>query len=149
MAAYTDSLGFTKNAAAIPAYGHTRIGYVQVELDFAAIAAARVAAGVPALAATDTLEIVKFPANTLVLSVGIDVTKAEGGTATVDVGDSGSATRYLSNANLNAVAHTASGLTAPHLYAAETGVLMTIDNNATDVAVARVWFLVVDLTGTV
>ena len=149
MVAYTDSLGFTKNSAAIPAYGHTRVGYVQVELDFAAIAAARTAAGVAALAATDTLEIVKFPANTLVLSVGIQVTKAEGATATADLGDSGSATRYLSNANLDSVAHTASGLTAPHLYASETGVLMTLDHSSIDTAVARVWFLVVDLTGTV
>ena len=149
MVAYTDSLGFTKNSAAIPAFGYHRIGYIQIELDFAAIAAARTAAGVAALAATDTLEIVKLPANTLVLAVGIQVTTAEGATATVDLGDSGSATRYLTNANLDAVAHTASGLTAPHLYSAETGVLMTFDHSNIDTAVARVWLLVVDVQGTV
>jgi hypothetical protein len=149
MVDYTDSLGFTKNAAAIPAFGYHRFGYIQVELDFAAIAAARTAAGVAALGVGDTLEILKLPANTCVIAVGADVTKAEGATSTGDLGDSGSATRYFSNLNLNAVAHTPSSLDAPHVYATETGIIMTMDHAAHDTGVMRYWFLVLDVQGTV
>ena len=51
MATYTDTLGFNKGSAAYPAYGDTRIAYMETVLDFAAIIAARAAAGATALAA--------------------------------------------------------------------------------------------------
>ena len=51
MAAYTDSLGFNKGTAAFPS-DVTSISKFVVELDFAAIIAARSAAGATALAAT-------------------------------------------------------------------------------------------------
>ena len=44
------------------------------------------AAGLTALAATD-VEVIKVPANTLVTNVALNVTTAEGGTLTIDVGD--------------------------------------------------------------
>lgn len=145
MAAYTDSYGFNKGSAAVPAYGPMRLGFYEVVLDFAAIAAARSAAGATALAATDTLDIIPVPAGTTVLAAGVQVTKAEGATATMDVGDSGSATRYLSNADLNATAYTTSALDAPYTYGTAGAIRITLDHNSIDTAVARVWALVVNV----
>ena len=49
MAAYTDSHGFNKGSAAgHPAKGLTRVGYMEVDLDFAKITTARAAAGATA-----------------------------------------------------------------------------------------------------
>lgn len=142
MAAYTDSLGFTKGSAGIPARSNDRITLISVDLDFAKIAAARAAAGVPALTALDTLEVLPLPAGALVLSVGAQVTKAEGAAGTVDVGDAASATRYLTNLDLNALGNTASTLDAPFLYAAAGSLVMTIDTAAIDMAKVRLWVLV-------
>ena len=49
MAAYTDTHGFDKGSAAHPAKGQTRVSYVEVVMDFAAITTARAAAGATAL----------------------------------------------------------------------------------------------------
>ena len=91
MATYTDSYGFNKGTAAFPAYGDTRISYIEVELDFAAIVAARSAASVTALAAADTLQVIQVPANAVVLHAGFEVTKVESTntTATFDFGFTG------------------------------------------------------------
>lgn len=91
MAAYTDSLGFNKGTAAYPAYGHHHLSYYEVELDFAKIVAARSAASATALAATDTLQIIQLPANSVVLHAGFQVTTAEttNTTATFDFGFTG------------------------------------------------------------
>jgi hypothetical protein len=145
MADFTDSHGFYKGTAAFLSNYTHRVSVIEVDLDFAKIAAARVAAGAAALAATDTLEVLPVPANCLVLAVGVQVTKAEGATATMDVGDSGSATRFVSNANLNATGSVASALTSPHLYTAASQIRITLDHNSIDNAVARVWAVVVDV----
>lgn len=144
MAAYTDSLGFNKGTASFPSTYTQRVTVVEVALNFATIAAARSAAGAAALAATDTLEVIPVPAGALVLAVGVQVTTAEGATATMDVGDSGSSTRYLSNADLNAVGHTASALTSPYLYTSASNIRITLDHSSIDAAVARVWAVIVD-----
>lgn len=144
MANYTDSLGFYKNSAAFPAKNNDAVSVVSVTLDFAKIAAARSAAGVAALAATDTLEVLPLPAGALVLAVGAQVTKAEGATATMDVGDSGSATRYLSNADLNATGNTASALTSPYLYTAAGVLRITLDHSSVDTAVVRIYAVIVN-----
>lgn len=91
MANYTDTIGFNKGSAAYPAYGDTRISYIETVLDFAAINAARVTAGATALAAADTLQIMQLPANSLVLHAGFQVTKVEtvNTTATFDIGFTG------------------------------------------------------------
>jgi urease accessory protein UreE len=144
MANYTDSLGFFKNSAAYPAKGNDSLSVISVDLDFAEIAAARAAASAVALANGDTLEVLPLPAGTLVLAAGGDVSKAEGATATIDLGDSGSATRFLSNLDLNAVADTASALSNPHFYASATTVRITLDHDDIDQAVVRLWFVVVN-----
>jgi hypothetical protein len=91
MTAYTDSYGFNKGTAEFPAYGGNRISYVEVVLDFAKIVAARSAAGVTALAATDTLQVIQLPANAVVLHAGFEVTTVESTntTATFDFGFTG------------------------------------------------------------
>jgi len=147
MATYTDSLGFVKGTGSFPAYAAHLYSQVEVILDFAAIAAARTAAGAAALTATDILQVLPVAAGTLVLAVGVDVTKAEGAAATIDVGDGTSATRYLSNTSINAVANTVSALSAPQFYAAADTIDITIDNAATDLAVIRLWALIVDCNG--
>jgi hypothetical protein len=91
MATYTDSYGFNKGTAAFPAYGDTRISYIEVELDFAAIVAARSAAAATALAAADILQVIQVPANAVILHAGFEVTKVESTntTATFDLGFTG------------------------------------------------------------
>jgi hypothetical protein len=55
MTAFTDSYGFNKGSTAYPSTYTNRFTVVEIDLDFAKIAAARSAAGVAALASTDTL----------------------------------------------------------------------------------------------
>lgn len=147
MVAYTDTLGFNKGSAAIPAYGPMREGWVEVKLDFAAIAAARSAAGATALTSTDTLVLFPTFAGQAVLAVGAYLETAEGATATIDVGDAASGTRYFSNLDLNATAGTysASTLDAPHVYNVTTGVIVTIDSASVDAAVVHLFFKVATL----
>jgi hypothetical protein len=125
MTAFTDSLGFNKGTAAYPA-NVTDISKFQVELDFAAIIAARSAAGVAALAATDTLQVISLPAGSIVLSAGVNVTSAEttNTTATFDLGFTGG-TPYAANAYANDVASNATGLKAADL--ANPSVVVTAD----------------------
>ena len=91
MTAFTDSYGFNKGTAEYPAFGGNRISYIEVELDFAEIVAARSAAGATALAAADTLQIIQLPANSVVLHAGFEVTSVEttNTTATFDFGFTG------------------------------------------------------------
>lgn len=145
MAAYTDSLGFNKgNAACFPANGNRSVTKVSVDLDFAAIATARAAAGVAALGAADTLDVIALPAGTAVLMAGVDVTTAEGAVCTMDLGDGSAATTYMSNVDLNAVAANGATVAAPVYYAAEDKLMVTIDSASTDTAVCRVWAIIVD-----
>ena len=125
MTAFTDSLGFNKGTAAYPA-NVTDISKFQVELDFAAIIAARSAAGVAALAATDTLQVISLPAGSIVLSAGVNVTSAEttNTTATFDLGFTGGSP-YAANAYANDVASNATGLKAADL--ANPSVVVTAD----------------------
>ena len=142
MTAYTDSLGFNKGSIAYP---DTACVYkMEVILDFEDIAAARAAAGVAALAATDTLEVIPLPAGSTVLMAGADVTTAEGATATMDLGDASGATTYLSNVNLNSVAANGATVAAPVFYAAADELYITLDHNSIDTAVVRVWAIVAD-----
>lgn len=157
MPTYTDSLGFNKGTAAAYSYEGTRaVTKIEVELDFAAIAAARAAAGATALTSGDVLEVIRLPAKSYVLAVGLDVTTAEGGTLTIDVGDGSAADGYLDGVNANTVAsyasalaltegapNTVTGYSAGKYYAAaDTIDVKTV--NAADAAVMRLWALVVD-----
>jgi hypothetical protein len=157
MATYTDSLGFNKGSAALRADGLTKVTRMEVVLDFAKIAAARSAAGVTALASGDVLEVIPVPAKTLVMRVGYDVTTAEGATATFDLGDGSDADGYLNDVDLNSVGsgvmslaltegtpNTIAGYSNGKYYSAADTIDMTLNNNAINVAVVRVWALVAD-----
>lgn len=148
MATFTDSLGFDKGTAGFPDKGSRATTMISIDLDMAAITAARAAAGAAAIADNDILEVIPVPAKTLVLAVGLDVTTAEGGTCTIDVGDGATVDGYLDGVNANTVASYCSTLAAEaydggkYYAAADTIDVKFI--NAADVAVMRVWALVVD-----
>jgi len=115
MAAYTDSLGFNQGTAAYPA-NVTEISKFEVTVDFAAVKAARAAAGATALAATDTMQIIKLPAGSVVLSGGMNVSTAEtvNATATIDIGFTGGSPA-AANAYGNDLATNSTGLKAADL----------------------------------
>lgn len=157
MATYTDSYGFNKGSAALRAEGLNKAVRMEVVLDFAAIKAARAAAGATALASGDVLEVMAVPAKTLVMAVGYDVTKAEGGTATFDLGDGSDTDGYLNDINLNSVAsgamslalatgtpNTVAGYSAGKYYAAADTIDVLLNNNDVNAAVVRIWALVAD-----
>jgi hypothetical protein len=153
MAAFTDTHGFDKGSAAHPAKGQTRVSYVEVVMDFAAITTARAAAGATALS-TDSLEVISVPANTLVLAVGATTETVEGGTATFDIGlTGGDVDLFVDGADANALGTTAcngaglDGDNQSHYFAAAD----TIDilcNNAMDAAKIKVWAVIVDCSST-
>lgn len=156
MATYTDSLGFNKGDAGFHVAGLDKISRVEVVLDFAKITAARAAASATALTSGDVIEAIPLPAKSLVLRVGLDVTTAEGGTLTIDVGDGTDPDGYLDGVDANTAASYCSALAltegAPNTItgysngkyysAADTLDLKIV--NAADVAVMRLWALVVD-----
>lgn len=156
MATYIDSLGFNKGVAAYTDSGLHRVHLIEVELDFAKIAAARAAAGAAALGAGDVLEALPIPAKTMVLKVGADVTTTEGGTLTLDVGDGTDPDGFLDGVNANAVAGYSSAavtlvegapntLSPAYAFGKYYGAADTIDVvtvNVADAAVVRVWALV-------
>lgn len=159
MATYTDTIGFNRGTAttgALPNAALHKVGVISVELDFAAITTARAAAGATALGAADVIEVLPLPAKSYVLFAGVDVTTAEGGTLTLDLGDGSDPDGFLDGVDGNAVASYASALTlaegAPNTItgysegkyysAADTIDLTTV--NAADTAVVRVWAVVAD-----
>jgi len=122
MAAYTDSLGFNKGSAAFPS-NVTEVSKFSVELDFAAIVAARSAAGATALASGDTLQVISLPAGSVVLSAGLQVTEVESTntTATFDFGFTGgspaAADVYTNDLASNALGYGISNLANPTVVA--------------------------------
>jgi len=152
MANYTDSLGFNKgSAAAFPAHGHPRFTFLDVELDFAAIIAARAAAGATALAAADTLQVLRVPADCIVVSAGLQVTSAESTntTATFDLGFTGgtpaAANAYANDAASDALGYTVAALATPTMVAAEDTIDLLLNLAAPTDAVVRVFALLVNV----
>jgi hypothetical protein len=151
MATYSDGIGFNKGVGAHTSSGNYKTGVIEVTLDFAKITTDRAAAGATALGANDVIEALSIPAKTMVLAVGLDVTTAEGGTLTIDVGDATDGDGFLDGVNGNVAAGYASDAnpTTPVGYghgkyysAADTIDIKTI--NATDTAVMRLWAVVAD-----
>lgn len=160
MATYTDSLGFNKGtAAAYLDQGKYALTKLSVELDFAAITAARLAAGATALTSADVLEVIRIPAGTQVLAVGLNVTTAEGATLTIDVGDGTDPDGFLDGVNANTVAGYSSStvtlvegapntLSPAYGFGKYYGAEDTIDVktvNAADTAVMTVWAIVANV----
>lgn len=126
---------------------------VDIKLDFAAIAAARSAAGQAALAATDVMEVVPVRAGTWVPAVFVDCTTAEGAAATIDVGDGAAANGFLDDFSLNAVAWGSSLITTSYslataggkLYTADDTIDVLVNSNNVDVAVMHLVIPMVDM----
>ena len=156
MAALTDTHGFNKGSAAHPAKGQTRVSYVEVVMDFAAITVARAAAGATALA-SDSIQVITLPANTLVLAVGVTTEVVEGGTADIDIGlTGGDVDLFVDGADANALGTTAcngaflDGDNQSHYFAtADTiDILLAISGSTLDAAKIKVWAVLVDCSST-
>jgi len=149
MATYNDGKGYNLGTgAAHVAAGINRVSSITVDLDFAAITTARAAAGLTALGAADLFEVIKVPAKNLVTHVALEVTTAEGGTLTLDVGDGDNPDGYLDGVNGNAtaayisVAGTDAFEQGKYYTAADTIDVVTV--NAADTAVMKLTAVMVD-----
>jgi hypothetical protein len=131
---------------------------IERTLDFAEIASYRASAGLTALASSDVYQIFDIAAKTHVLMVGYDVTTAEGATATMHIGDGSDADGFLAAVNLNSVGsgvsslaltegapNTITGYSNGKYYSAADTIDLTLNHNSIDVAVVRVWALVVEV----
>ena len=156
MATYTTAVGFNAGSAAYPADSLNKSHRVEILLDFPKISAARAAAGLTALAASDVLEILPIPAGSIVSNVGMVVTTAAGVTSTLSIGDGGAAAGYLAATSVNATGTSggvpvlASGAFAPTLsggkvYAAADTIDVTIGTAVPAAAVVRVFAILTDL----
>lgn len=148
MAAYTDSLGFYKNSAGFPANYTDRVSVVEIDLDFAKIAAARTAASAAALTATDTLVIGVLPKGAFVLSGVATLVRAEGAAGNIDVGiGGGTADFWVDGFDLNAAVGTTGGYAdaAAYYCAVDTNILLTINSADIDAARVKVSLAVVNM----
>jgi len=145
MAAYTDSLGFYKNSVGFNSNYTNRLSVIEVDLDFAKIAAARSAAGAAALAATDTLVVAVLPKGAMILGGGATLVRAEGAAGTVDFGITGTLTLFNSNFDLNGTVGATAASTTPAYLTADTNVVMTIDTNNIDAARVKLSIAVVNM----
>jgi hypothetical protein len=150
MTAFTDSLGFNKGTAAFP--DSSPVKKFEVELDFAAIVAARSAAGAAALAATDTLQVIALPAYCVVLAAGLNVTSAEttNTTATFDLGYTGgspaAANVYCDDFASDAVAMDSDNLANPTVIKTADTIDLLLNTAAPTDAVVKAWAIVADCT---
>jgi hypothetical protein len=150
MATYTDSVSPRS-------FGLEKVRVLEATLDFADIAAYRSANGLTALAANDIYQVFNINAKALVLRVGMDVTVAEGATATLAVGDGDDDDGFLTASSINSVTsyasalaltegtpNTITGYSGGKYYSAADTIDIKLGHNSIDAAVVRVWALVVD-----
>lgn len=153
MAAYTDTLGFDKGSVAFRAEQSGRFTFVDVELDFADIVAARSAASATALAAGDTLQVIQIPNGALLLQGGAEVEEAEttNTTGTFDIGFTGgspaAANVFANDVAINALSKTATALAAPILFTADDTLDILLNTAVGTNARIRVWAVLVDTNG--
>jgi hypothetical protein len=148
MVAYTDSLGFFKNSAGFPANYMDRVSVVEIDLDFAKIAAARSAASAAALAAADTLVIGVLPKGAFVLGGVATLVRAEGAAGNIDVGIGGGTVDFwVDGFDLNAAVGTTGGYAdaAAFYCTADTNILLTINSADIDAARVKVSLAVVNM----
>lgn len=148
MVAYTDSLGFYKNSVGFTANYTDRVSVIEIDLDFAKIAAARSAASAAALTALDTLVIGTLPKGALVLGGVATLVRAEGAAGNIDVGIGGGVIDfYIDGFDLNAAVGTTGGYAdaAAHYCAVDTSVLLTVNSAGVDAARVKVSLAVVNM----
>jgi hypothetical protein len=147
MVAYTDSIGFYKGTAAYPEANGRCVSKIEVTLDFAKIAAARVAVGATALTTSDTLEVIRLPANTMVLAAGLEVVTAGTGNCDLDFGfTGGTADLFVTDLPLDTVGIEVAALAAPYIVgAADTIDVLFVAAAPGTAGVVRAFAIVVDL----
>ena len=87
----------------------------------------------------DIVNVLNVPKGAVMLHIQQNVLTAEGGAATIDLGDSAGATVYQSNLDINAVASSAAGLIKS--YAAADTIILTCDTAAVNVAKIHFTFM--------
>ena len=148
MVAYTDSLGFYKNSAGFSANYTDRLSVIEIDLDFAKIAAARSAASATALASTDTLVIGVLPKGSFVLGGVATLVRAEGAAGNIDVGIGGGTVDFwVDGFDLNGTVGATAGYadTAAYYCTADTNILLTLNSNNIDAARVKVSLAVVNM----
>jgi hypothetical protein len=148
MTAFTDSLGFYKNSVGFTSSYTNRLGVMEIDIDFAKIAAARTAASAAALAAADTLVIGVLPKGAFVLNGVATLVTAEGAAGNIDVGVGGGTTDFwIDGFDLNGTVGATAGFadTAGYYCTADTNILMTINSNNLDAARVKISLAVVNM----
>lgn len=145
--------GVLAGTATGPTYSEGRVTVAEVQIDFAAIAAARIAAGQAAIANTDILQFIGVPAGTLVPLVGLQVSTVEGAALTLSVGDGTDDNGFLDVVDANALGRTASLVTTAFSVAVGGGKWYNVDDTidllvntaGADVAVVNLYVPMFDL----
>ena len=114
MATTHDATSLAQFVGSQPAWGTSGEGYgrfyvAKFHVDMAAVAAS-LAATIDG-SASDVIQLWDIPAGTHILSVLLDVTTAEGATATVAIGDATSAAGFLAATSINATGQTGTIIT--------------------------------------
>lgn len=97
-----------------------------------------------ALTTADIAQLFDIPAYSLILGVTVNVKTAEGAACTIDVGDSGSASRYFNDLDVNATG--VSSYITPYFVTADTDLRVTLNTAATDVFIAEIVVVYIDVT---
>jgi hypothetical protein len=147
MTAYTDSLGFNKGTAdAYLAQGTDHLTVMSVELNFATIIAARSAAGVLALTTSDTLQVLRIPAGSVVLSAGYTVTSAESTNTTGTLGLTDGSVTYATGIAINATGTSAANLANPTVYSAADTLDISFATAMPTDLVVKAWVVMADVS---
>jgi len=144
MVAYTDSLGINKGSIALASSYTNRFTVMEYTIDFAKIAAARLAAGATALANTDTLVLATLPKGSYIVGGSVKLLKAEGAAATIDLGITGSLTLFANDFDCNTTVATMTGATTAAFLTADTNVELLVNTNSMDVAKVLLSIIVID-----
>lgn len=145
MTDFTDSVGFYKNSVGYPAHNFSRFAVIETELNFSEIANARSDAGLAALDAGDSLEVVTIPGKGYVLAAGVDVETA--GTTDLTLTLSDGSTTFVNALEGDAVGSAGSGGASAQYFAADTGLTLAFGVAAPGNLVAKVWVLVANTVG--
>lgn len=144
MVAYTDSLGINKGSIALASSYTNRFTVMEYTIDFAKIAAARLAAGATALANTDTLVLATLPKGSYIVGGSVKLLKAEGATSSIDIGVPGTTTLLANAFACNDPVGTMVGTTTARFLTADTTVVMTVNTASMDVAKVLLSIIVID-----
>jgi hypothetical protein len=154
MPTYNDGLGYNLNDAAYPAHTQVRESIVEIVLDIAEVVAARAAASAVALADGDTLEIIKVPAQCVVLAAGVETDGNGDASLVLDLGDDADPNGFVATMAVDAAqtrcnvgAIPAVGYQAGQYYPSANTLDITLSGAVPTTGIIRVWAKVVDGAG--